>query len=79
MRNQQPLTKGLIYFSHLIDSDLASAIIVFLPKGEQFSLHDHPSMLVFTKVLVGRLQIDSMDLCNPHPSPPASPNSNLLK
>jgi hypothetical protein len=39
-----------------------SMIVVMLPEGMEFPLHNHPGMMVFTKPLWGRLSIESMDL-----------------
>jgi hypothetical protein len=51
-----------IYYCHLFDLDRAAMIAIFLPQGLEFSLHNHPSMLVFTKPLLGKLLVDSMDI-----------------
>ena len=41
------------------------AMALFLPGNSFYPIHDHPEMLVFSKVLLGEVQISSFDLLSP--------------
>ena len=51
-----------IRFFDVLDHASLSVSLVILPSGTRIPLHDHPGMHVFTKVLVGKLDIQMLDV-----------------
>lgn len=51
-----------IIYHHIAAGVYFSIVALAIPAKQEFSLHNHPDMLVVTKVLSGRLIIESMDI-----------------
>ena len=51
-----------IRFVDVLDHASLSVSLIILPPGTRIPLHDHPGMHVFTKVLVGQLDIQMLDV-----------------
>ena len=51
-----------VQFVDVLDHAALSVSLIIFPPGSCIPLHDHPGMHVFTKVLVGQLDIDMLDV-----------------
>jgi hypothetical protein len=51
-----------IRFFDVLDHASLSVSLIICPSGTRIPLHDHPGMHVFTKVLVGQLDIQMLDV-----------------
>lgn len=50
-----------IIYKHIAIEHNFSIIVLLVPKGFEFSLHNHPEMLVLTRMISGEITIESMD------------------
>ena len=51
----------ITYHNLLDDSPYYSMGIFYMPKGTMIPLHDHANLMVFSKILYGKLEIISYD------------------
>ena len=56
-----------VQFVDVLDHAALSVSLIIFPPGSSIPLHDHPGMHVFTKVLVGQLDIQMLDVDQPLP------------
>eukprot|EP01017_Pseudomicrothorax_dubius_P033121 TRINITY_DN4400_c0_g1_i3.p1 TRINITY_DN4400_c0_g1~~TRINITY_DN4400_c0_g1_i3.p1 ORF type:complete len:144 (+),score=9.05 TRINITY_DN4400_c0_g1_i3:52-483(+) len=64
-KDHKKLFKNYVHYVNLF-ADLDRTVCVFgLPSNSSFPPHDHPNMLVITKILKGRLRRRSYDLIDP--------------
>jgi hypothetical protein len=73
-------SNGRIGYIPLIENDLFTLCVFYLPQGSALPYHDHPGQYVGLRVLAGELRIDSCDIdssckIRQHNSVPATPNS----
>lgn len=65
--DKTPFLSNRIDYLNVYEDDEAyfSAGVFFLPKGHSLPLHDHKNMLVITKILSGKVMINSYERKNP--------------
>lgn len=51
-----------IIYHHIASQENFSIVALVIPAKMEFSLHNHPDMLVVSKLLSGRLLIESMNI-----------------
>ena len=70
--NLEGLKRGYIgrtcvKFTDVLEHPALSISLITLPPGSSIPLHDHPGMHVYTKVLVGQLDVEMFDVDHPLP------------
>jgi len=50
-----------ILYTEIVDADKYTICIFTLPAGARLPLHDHPNMVVLSKVLWGQMQVEAFD------------------
>jgi len=70
--NLEGLKRGCIgrpcvMFTDVLDHPALSISLITFPPGSSIPLHDHPGMHVYTKVLVGQLDVEMFDVDHPLP------------
>jgi len=63
IEKERLFSSGEVDYSNLLDDPehLFNVGVFFIPKGLNLPPHDHPNMLVISKVLEGSIQMISMD------------------
>lgn len=63
-RFERPETGSSLSFAEIYDDGFLVIAMMDLPEGFVFEFHDHPHMIVLSKVLTGSLAIEYLDLEN---------------
>ncbi len=64
--NRDKLSSSVVRYLHVVDAPQKFSVGIFVfPPNARMPLHDHPNMIVLSRVLYGELQVQSYDIVGP--------------